>query len=85
MGIKLTRIGATLALALALAACGGGGGKGDDKAEDNRSSYEKLVAMPQELDAALMAVTSPIDSVDQILAQLGELPGKTKLTKEALG
>lgn len=84
MGIKLTRIGATLALALALAACGGGGGKGD-KAEDNRSSYEKLVAMPQELDAAMMAVTSPIDSVDGILAQLGELPGKTKLTKEALG
>jgi hypothetical protein len=85
MGIKMTRIGATLALALALTACGGGGGKGDKEAEDNRSSYEQLVAMPAELDAAIMAVTSPIDSVDGILAQLGELPGKTKLTKEALG
>lgn len=85
MGMKFTRMATVLALALALAACGGAKGDKGDKAEDNRSSYEQLVAMPAELDASIKAVTAPIDGVDAILTQLAELPGKAKISKEGLG
>lgn len=82
MKIKMRRIVTVLVLAFAMTACGGSGGsKGE---ADNRSSYEKLVQMPQDLEKAIKAVLSPIESVDTIVEQMAALPEKTKLEKDAL-
>lgn len=65
-----------------LTACGGGKSKGGD---DDRTAYQKLEAIPGELDAKVKMLTSPIDSVDTMLGQLKEAPAKFKLSKDDFG
>ncbi|MFN3199203.1 MAG: hypothetical protein ACE366_12450 [Bradymonadia bacterium] len=67
---------------LLLSACGGGKSKGGD---DDRTAYQKLEAIPGELDAKVKGLTSPIDSVDTMLAQIKEAPAKFKLNKDDFG
>ena len=65
----------------ALVACGGSAKKGD-KGGDDRTAFDKLQALPGELDAELASVTKPIDDTDMIIEQLASLPEKAKLSKE---
>jgi hypothetical protein len=72
-------IATTLALSFAttgLYGCGGGGGntKGDDL-----SSYDKLKAIPTELQAEVDKLMAPMNSVDALIKQAGELPAKASL------
>lgn len=67
--------------ASALVACGGSKSKGGG-GDDDKPAIEQLKGLPGELDAATQKVLSPINSVDDILKQLGEMPEKAKLSKE---
>ncbi len=55
--------------------CGGGGGT----KSDSKSSYEQLEAIPGELQAELDKMMEPMKSVDALIKQVGELPGKANV------
>lgn len=53
---------------------GGGGTKGDSK-----SSYDTLKEIPDQLQAEVDKLMEPIDSVDALVKQVGELPAKANV------
>ena len=69
----------------ALVACGGSQKKGGGSGSDDRSAYDKLQMLPDELDAELASVTKPIDDVDTMIEQMAAMPEKAKMSKEDFG
>lgn len=69
-----------LVAATALVACGGSKSKKDGGGD--KPAIDQLKAIPGELDAETQKVMSPINSVDEMLKGLAELPEKAKLSKE---
>ncbi len=65
-----------LALAAGPVACGGGGGGGGG---DEASSFEKLQAIPGEIQAEYDKLFAPIDSADKLVTQIAEVPKKLNM------
>jgi hypothetical protein len=68
-----------LVAATSLVACGGSKSK---KGGGDKPAIDQLKGIPGDLDAETQKVMSPINSVDEILKGLAEMPEKAKLSKE---
>lgn len=73
-----------LAASLALVACGGGK-KSSKSGGGDTDAFAELQAIPAQVDAKVAAVTSPVDTVDEMLEQMKTLPGKLDISEEQFG